>query len=118
VKILLAALLTSSTLGRPSNPPLVLESEADVARVIASASREVLLFAPSLRSRVVANAIRRSAVENGVRVFVVADVASVEQRSSFLPALSILRAPARVQVRLRRGVSSAWLVVGKSSSGR
>jgi hypothetical protein len=108
--MLIVALLTSSTLMRSSSLPIVLETEAEVARVIASAGREVSLFAPSLRSRVVANALRRSAVEGGVRVFLLMDAAFIEQRSSFIPALSVIQQPARVEVRLQRGLSSAWLV--------
>jgi hypothetical protein len=111
MKRMLALVLVSSGLARSSELPVTLESEVDVARVVMSARNEVLVLSPALRSRVVANALRYSAVSSGARLLILTDKRWVEQRSSFIPALSLLNGRARVEVRLRSGVSSTLLIV-------
>jgi hypothetical protein len=112
VKFVVVVLLVLSGLGYATGIPVVLEREADVARVITAARHEVLVTAPSLRSRAVANALREAVVQSGVRVLILCDAKQVAEPSSFVPALSLLKGRGlQLEVRVLRGVRRANLIV-------
>jgi hypothetical protein len=112
VKPVVIMLLVLSSLGYATGIPVVLEREADVARVITAARHEVLVTAPSLRSRAVANALREVVVQGGVRVLILCDAKRVAEPSSFVPALSLLKGrSSQLEVRVLRGVNQAHLIV-------
>lgn len=82
-----------------------------VGDVLRLATREILLTVPSVRSRDVAEGLRRAALERGARVFVLADVSLVQEPSGYLAGLSLVK---NIQVRLLRGVSVYRAVVDRS----
>jgi hypothetical protein len=88
----------------------LLESPKVVGSVMYAATGEILLVVPSLRSKEVADGLRRAATERGTTVFVIADASLVEERAGYLPGLSLLK---NIQVRLLRGVRSSQAVVDR-----
>jgi hypothetical protein len=109
------ALSMLSSLAFSSGIPVRLYHASEVAQVVASSRREVLMLVPSLRSRVVANALRKAVVEGGVLLELLCDASLVNERSSFIPMLSMLRQRNRdVTVRVLRGVNRAVLIVDQS----
>ena len=70
--VLLAAL---ACLARASSLPIELRDQGAVANVILAAQKTVFVIAPQLRSRTVTDALRRAAVERGVRVLILCDAA-------------------------------------------
>jgi hypothetical protein len=92
------------------NNARLLESPKVVGNVMYSATQEILLVVPGLRSKEVAEGLRRAAVERGTTVFILADASLIEERASYLPGLSLLE---NVQVRLLRGVRSSQAVVDR-----
>ena len=103
-----------------SSVPKALKTEAEVASVILSARREVLIVAPNLYSREIANAVRRVLVEGQTPVRILADSSLVTQRGGFVATLALLATktaskPARpIEVRLLEGIDRANLVVDGS----
>jgi hypothetical protein len=115
MKRIVLALLVLSSLAFSSGIPVTLERSSDVTQVIVSSRREVLLLVPSLRSRVVANALRKAVVEGGVSLEILCDARLVNERSSFIPMLSTLhQRKHNVMVRLLRGMSRAVLIIDES----
>jgi hypothetical protein len=109
------ALSVLSSLAFPSGIPVRLYHASEVAQVIASSRREILILVPSLRSRVVANALRKAVVEGGVSLVILCDASLVNERSSFIPMLSTLHERKhKVKVRVLRGVNRTLLVVDVS----
>jgi hypothetical protein len=108
----LTLLLLCSSLAAPLNIPLELRSEEDVAKIILAARDHVFVLAPQLRSAVVANALRKVAVEGGVRVLILCDTGRLEERSGYIAALSKLQERQRpLEVRSLRGIVVSTLVV-------
>ncbi|NJK43091.1 MAG: hypothetical protein HC933_01440 [Pleurocapsa sp. SU_196_0] len=103
-----------------SSVPRELKTEAEVASVILSARREVLIVAPNLYSREIANAVRRVLVEGQTPVRILADSSLVSQRGGFVATLALLSTktpskPARpIEVRVLEGIDRANLVVDGS----
>jgi hypothetical protein len=114
MKRTLLTLSALSSLAFAGSLPVTLERSADVAEVITSAHTQVLVLAPSLRARVVADALRRALVEGGVRILILCDADLIAERSSFVPMLSVLRDKYPVEVRLLRGVTRAALITDDS----
>jgi hypothetical protein len=108
----LTLFLLCSSLAAPLNIPLELRSEEDVAKIILAARDHVFVLAPQLRSGVVANALRKVAVEGGVRVLILCDTGRLEERSGYIAALSKLQERQRpLEVRSLRGINTGTLVV-------
>jgi hypothetical protein len=109
------ALSVLSSLAFSSGIPVRLDHASEVAQVIASSRREMLMLVPSLRSRVVANALRRAIVEGGVSLEILCDASLVNERSNFIPMLTMLHERKHnVTVRVLRGVNRTLLVVDQS----
>lgn len=109
------ALSVLSNLALSSSIPVRLDHASDVAQVIASSQHEILILVPSLRSRDVANALRKAVVEGGVSLEILCDASLVNERSSFIPMLSMLHERKHdVTVRVLRGVNRATLIVDES----
>ncbi len=82
-----------------------------VGATLYTASREILLISPSLRSKDVAEALRKSAVERGVTIFVIADARLINEPSGYLGSLSFLE---NVHVRLVQGLTSSRAIIDRS----
>lgn len=108
VLVLATVALGGSGASRAAPTPTSLQSGSQVAAVVYSAARSVTVTAPSIRSREVADALRRAAVERGANVFILADDRYVREPAGFLSALSLVPG---IQVRLVRGVSQSWVIV-------
>ncbi len=89
----------------------LLESPKMVGGVMYAATQEILLVVPSLRSKEVADSLRRAATERGTVVYILADASLIEERASYLPGLSLLKG--NVQVRLLRGLRTGQAVVDR-----
>lgn len=87
-----------------------LESPKIVGGVLYTGTQEILFVAPSVRSKEVADGLRRAAVERGTPVFIIADAGLVAERAGFLSGLSLVN---NVQVRLLRGVAQPSAVVDR-----
>jgi hypothetical protein len=108
----LTLLLLCSSLAAPLNIPLELRSEEDVAKIILAARDHVFVLAPQLRSSIVANALRKVAVEGGVRVLILCDTNRLDEHSGYIAALSKLQERQRpLEVRSLRGIVVSTLVV-------
>ena len=115
MKRVILALSALSSLAFSSGIPVTLERSAEVAEVIGSARTRILVLAPSLRGRAVADALRKALVEGGVHVSILCDANLITERSSFVPMLSVLgtrKLP--VEVRLLRDVTRSALIVDES----
>ena len=77
-------------------PPGTLQSTAEVIQAIDTATQELMVASDLLRSKEVANALRRAAVDRSVTVFVVAPPENVTDPSSYFVSLAF----ADVAVRL------------------
>jgi hypothetical protein len=109
------ALSVLSSLAFSSDIPVKLDYASDVAQVIASSRREILVLAPNLRSRIVANALRKAVVESGVSLEILCDASLLNERSSFIPMLSMLHERKHhVTVRVLRDVNRTLLIVDQS----
>jgi hypothetical protein len=109
------ALSVFSSLAFSSGIPVRLDHASEVIQVVASSRREILILIPSLRSRAVANALRRAVVEGGVSLEILCDASLVNERSSFIPMLSMLHERKHnVTVRVLRGVNRTLLVMDQS----
>lgn len=108
----LSVILFCSSLAAPLNIPLELRGEEDVAKIILAARDHVFVLAPQLHSAVIANALRKVAVEGGVRVLILCDTGRLEERSGYIAALSKLQERKRpLEVRSLRGINTSTLVV-------
>lgn len=107
-----AALLISFALGWAvaQTATQTLESPKVVGGVLYTGTQEILLVTPSVRSKDVADGLRRAAVERGTPVYIIADAALVGERAGFLPGLSLVK---NVQVRLLRGLTQSSAVVDR-----
>lgn len=120
MKRLIIILLFSSAFA--SGFPQELKQESEVASVVMSAKREVLILAPNLYSKEVANAVRRVLVEGQTPVRILADARLIAERSGFVATLSLLAMktatkPARpIEVRVLERIDRATLVVDGSRS--
>ncbi len=70
--------------------PQALSSPEAVAAQLATANEQLLVMVPTVRSQVVAEALRQAAVERGVRVFLLVSPEMVEEGGSFVPALAVV----------------------------
>ena len=84
---LLVSLLISSAV---AGAPQALTTPEAVAAQLATANEQLLVMVPTVRSQVVAEALRQAAVERGVRVFLLVSPEVVEEGGSFVPALAVL----------------------------
>lgn len=88
-----------------------LETSAQVAALVDSAQREVILVAPVLRVKAVADALRRAVVERGVSVKLLTGSSSVNDGASYWWGL--VRAGAKL--RTVREVAGFELIVDRAS---
>jgi hypothetical protein len=115
MKRIVLALLLLSSFAYSNGIPVRLDHAAEVAQMVASSRHEILILAPSLRSRVVANALRKAVVEGGVSLEILCDTSLVNERSSFIPMLSMLQQRKHnVTVRVMRSVNRTLLVMDQS----
>jgi hypothetical protein len=104
-----------SSLAFSSGIPVRLDHASEVAQVAASSRREILILAPSLRSRAVANALRKAVIEGGVSLQILCDASLVNERSSFIPMLSMLHERKHnFTVRVLKRINRAVMVVDQS----
>jgi hypothetical protein len=109
------ALSVLSSLAFSGGIPVSLDHASDVVQVVASSRREILILIPSLRSRAVANALRRAVVEGGVSLEILCDASLVNERSNFIPMLTMLHERKHnVTVRVLRGVNRVVLILDES----
>jgi hypothetical protein len=112
---IILALSVLSSLAFSGGIPVTLGRSSDVTQVITSSRREVLMLVPNLRSRAVATALRKAVVEGGVSLEILCDASLVNERSSFIPMLSMLHERKHnVTVRVLHGVNRTLLVVDES----
>jgi hypothetical protein len=107
----MALLLSMPVLASPpgyAQEDRLLTTQAEVAQLIAAATKEVMLTAPALRSRVVAEALREAIVVRGVEVYLLVSPAGVEERASYAMSLSLAGAHVGVG-----SVDTAYLVVDR-----
>jgi hypothetical protein len=102
---------------RASSLPLELKTEEEVARVILAARETIFVSAPQLRGRTVADALRRAAVERGVRVFILCEARRTLDPGGFVAALSLLRQRDQpLEVRVVQSVFGFSLVVDEAQT--
>jgi sugar-specific transcriptional regulator TrmB len=82
-----------------------------VGATLYTASREILIISPSLRSKDIAEALRKSALERGVTIFVIADALLVDEPAGYLGGLSLLK---NVHVRLVQGLTSSRAIIDRT----
>ncbi|PNY79675.1 hypothetical protein [Deinococcus koreensis] len=87
-----------------------LTTSQQVGASLYEATSEVLLVTPTLRSKDVAEALRRAAVERGVRIFLIADGRYVNEGASYLASLSLTPG---IQVRLVRGLEASRATIDR-----
>jgi hypothetical protein len=112
---ILLTLFVLSSLAFSNGIPVRLDHNSEVAQVIASSQHKISILVPNLRSRAVATALRKAVVEAGVSLEILCDASLVNERSNFIPLLSMLhKRKHNVTVRVLRGVNRTLLVVDQS----
>jgi hypothetical protein len=91
-------------------PARTLTTSQEVGATLLAATSEVMIVTPALRSKDVAEGLRKAAVERGVRVFLLADVRFLNDGGSYLNGLSLTPG---IQVRLLRGVGASRATVDR-----
>jgi hypothetical protein len=115
MKQIVLLLCVLSSLAFSSGIPVTLERSSDVTQVIASSRREILILTPSLRSRVVVNALRKAVVDGGISLQILCDASTIKEPANFIPMLSVLsKRKNNVTVRILRNVNRALLIVDES----
>jgi hypothetical protein len=84
----------------------------DPVRLIDASGVEILLYAPVMRDREQARALRRAVVERGVRVTILSEPESAREASSYLPSLKLAGAGVFV-ARVPRGERGLLIVDGR-----
>lgn len=105
-----AAALLGSGLATPQR---TIGSAREVGDGVASAASEVMLVTPFLRSKEVAESLRKVATQRGVRVYVLADVQYIQEGGSFLNGLSMVKG---IQIRLLRGLKDSRATIDRKST--
>jgi hypothetical protein len=106
MKWFLLLLISSFNLASANSLPITFDREEQVANVVLTARAEVRVIAPLLRS---------SIVTNHVRVYILAGADLIQDRSSYIPALSVLASRHHpIQVRLLRSITRAVLIVDQA----
>ncbi len=82
-----------------------------VGAALYTASREILIVTPSIRSKDVAEALRKTAVERGIAIFVIADARLINEPAGYLSGLSLLE---KIQVRLVQGLTSSQALIDRN----
>lgn len=85
-----------------------ISSQSEIARLIATATDEVLLAVPTLLSPTLAEALREAVVVRGVRIFLLVSADHAEDRASYVMSLRL----AGAEVRLAE-VAESYLVVDR-----
>lgn len=91
-------------------PGRTLSTPQQVGATLLAATSEVTLVTPALRSKDVAESLRKAAVERGVRVFLLADARFLSDGGSFLGSLSMTPG---IQVRLLRGLNDSRATIDR-----
>ena len=78
---------TSSAL---ATTPTQLRTPEAVAAQLGVATEQLLVMVPTVRSLVIADALRKAAVERGVEVYLIVSAESVEEGGSFVPSIAVL----------------------------
>ena len=86
-------------------------SSADIATLLDGATQEVLLAAPKMRSRAVAEALREALVVRGVDVYLLLPDATVDERASYALGLGL----AGAAVRLSEAVGEPFVVIDRAT---
>lgn len=103
----LTLLYVSAALALPGQ---TLSTPQQVGATLLAATSEVMLVTPALRSKDVAESLRKAATERGVRVFLLADVRFLNDGGSFLGGLSMTPG---IQVRLLRGLNNSRATIDR-----
>ena len=106
VLLILSVLNLGSTQELPSATEF--QTQKDVARLIGEARAEVLLTAPGIYSRTLAEALREDIVVRGVDVYLLMSPSKVEDRAAY--AMSLQLAGARVRL---AEVTESYLVIDR-----
>lgn len=104
VVVLLVSLACSMSRAAPNTPDPVL--------LIDASGIEVMLYAPVMRDREQARALRRAVVERGVRVTILSEPESAREAASYLPSLKLAGAGVFV-ARVPRGERGLLIVDGR-----
>lgn len=86
----------SAPLNAAQGVPGTLQSTAEVVQAIDTATQELMVATDLLRSKEVANALRRAAVDRGVTVFIVVPPENVADASSYFISLAFADAAVRL----------------------
>ena len=109
VLLILCVLNLGNTQEFPSTTEF--QTQEDVARLIREARGEVLLAAPSVYSRTLAEALREVIVVRGVDVYLLVSPSKVEDRAAY--AMSLQLAGARVRL---VEVTESYLVIDREQT--
>ena len=107
--LLTPALAQTDWVPPPPSGAQVLSTSADVVQTLGAASQEVMLAAPLLRSKEVADALRIALVERGVPVFILAPAEGVEDPASYLMSLALTGASVGVAP-----VDEAFIIIDRT----
>lgn len=109
MRALALLLLVSSAVAQA---PEALSTPEAVAAQLGTANEQLLVMVPTVRSQVIAEALRKAVVERGVKVFLLVSPEYVEEGESFVPSLAILDG---VQTRLAL-VDRAFVVADRGEA--
>jgi len=70
--------------------PEALPTPEAVAAQLDTATEQLLVMVPTVRAEPIAEALRRAAVERGVRIYLLVSPEYVEEGGSFVPSLAVL----------------------------
>ena len=104
----LAALAFGLGLAQAQAQTKILNTSEMVGNALYASSRQIVIAIPSIRSKAIAEGLRRAAVERNVRVFILADAFQVSEATSFIPSLSLLPG---VSVKVLTGIRQSQAVM-------
>lgn len=102
IKTLLLTLVALSAQAQNPNPP------GSLTTVLLQAQTQIMLAAPALASKEVAEALRIAALERGIKVFVMVDKSRVQAPSSYTVGLSLLPG---IAIKIYQGLNNHVAIV-------
>lgn len=103
------ALAQTDWMPPPPTGAQTLGTPVEVVQTLDTASQEVMLAAPLLRSEEVADALRKALIERGVPVYILAPVGGIEDPASYFMSLALTGASVSVAP-----VDEAFIVVDRT----
>lgn len=104
----LAAFTLGFGLAQAQAQTKILNTSEIVGNALYTSSRQIVIVIPSIRSKAIAEGLRRAAVERNVRIFILADAYQVSEATSYIPSLSLLPG---VSVKVLTGVRQSQAVM-------